>query len=105
DAVGGAAFQDAPRLLFAALAVLRVDELHDGPLECLALAVTEHRLDRRIDARPVTVEARDGDHLRSEREVPVDLPQGTPAPQGRQGKRADERGEGEPGSEDEPGIT
>jgi hypothetical protein len=45
-------------------AVVRVDELHERACQRLALGVTENRLDGRIHALPVAVEAGEDDHLR-----------------------------------------
>src|SRR6266496_4983217 len=51
-------------LLLGALAVVWVDELHERARKRLALGVSENRLDGRIHALPVPVEACEDDHLR-----------------------------------------
>src|SRR5207244_13065883 len=59
---GRLASDHASRLLLGALAVIRVDELHERPRKRLALAVTENGLDGGGHTLPVAVEACDDHH-------------------------------------------
>jgi hypothetical protein len=95
---------DALCLLLAALAVVWMDELHERPCTPLALGVPEKRLDHRIRSLPVTVEPCEDDHLRSQREVPLDLGHRLSLPASRKGEYSGDGGEGEPSSEHEPRV-
>jgi hypothetical protein len=81
-----------------------MDELHERPRTPVPLGVPEERLDRRIHPLPVTVEPCEDDHLRSEREVPLDLGHGLSMPASRKGEHAGDGGESEPRSEHEPRV-
>src|SRR4029077_5844014 len=59
--------------LFGPFWVCGMDELHERPRQRFALGIPENGLDCRIHMLPISVEAGDDDHLRSDREVPLDL--------------------------------
>jgi hypothetical protein len=82
-----------------------VDELHERPRERFALGVAENPLDGRIHALPVTVEPREDDHLRREREVPLDLTHRTLTPLRRDGERACDGGQNQPAGKHEHSVA
>jgi hypothetical protein len=98
------AFEHASCRLLAALAVVWMDELHEWAPKRLALGVPEKRLDGRIHPLPVTVEPCEDDHLRGEREVPLELGHRLTLPASRQGEHAGHGGESEPRSQHEPRV-
>src|SRR2546425_944864 len=91
-----------PRSRPISSAIAGVNDLHNRPRRRLAVGAPTHRLESRIDALPVTVKAREDDHLRREREVPLDLARRASAPLRRDGERDRHSSESEPGSEYEP---
>ena len=55
------------------LAIVGMDEVHEGPRQQLLFAVAENAVPRRIDALEVAVESRDAEHVQREHEETIEL--------------------------------
>jgi hypothetical protein len=93
---------DRGRLRRRPFTVVWMDELEVWPREELLLRVAEDLLDGRIDALEVSVEVRDGDQVRSEREDAVELVLRLGSPRRVDCERTRKGGEHETGGEDDP---
>ena len=55
------------------LAIVGMDEVHEGPRQQLLFAVAENAVPRRIDALEVAIESRDAEHVQREHEETIEL--------------------------------